>query len=119
MDKENLTISKTSVEGKVSALVFKDGEFYIIYAPSIHLSSYGKTIKEAYEMLSIVLSDFSQYLIELNEGEKYKILKELGWKRSKYFKKRVTNLSQTTFEDVKKQFHLPEETEAETVSISV
>lgn len=119
MDKENLTISKTSVEGKVNALVFKDGEFYIIYAPSINLSSYGKNIKEAKEMLAVVLSEFSQYLIDLNEDERHKTLSELGWKRSKYFKKKMTNLSQTTFEDIKKQFQLPEETEAEIMSITV
>ena len=70
-------------------------------------------------MIKLVLNEFSKDIIRLKEDEIQNILSNLGWKRNQYFKKRMVNLSETTFDDIKKQFNLPDETEVEQMSIAV
>jgi predicted RNase H-like HicB family nuclease len=119
MNKETLNITKTRIKGKVSAVGFNEGNSHIIYVPSLQLSSYGDTIKEARKMIKIVLQQFSKDILTLNEDKIQSVLADLGWERNQYFKKRMVNLSETTFEDIKKQFNLPDETEVEQMSIAV
>jgi len=119
MKEETLNITKTRIKGKVNAVGFNEGSSHIIYVPSLQLSSYGDSIKEAHDMIKIVLGQFSKDILALSEDKTQNVLSELGWKHTKYFKKRMVNLSETTFDDIKKQFNLPDETEVEQMSIAV
>ncbi len=119
MKKETLNITKIRIKGEVNAVGFNEGSTHIIYVPSLQLSSYGDSIKEALEMMKIVIEQFSKDILVLSEDKIQSVLSDLGWTRTKYFKKRMVNLSKTTFSDIKKQFNLPDETEVEQMSIAV
>ena len=119
MKKETLNITKTRIKGQFSGVAFAEGNSHIVYIPSLQLSSYGDSIKEAREMMEIVLVKFSKDVLALSEDKVQNVLSKLGWKRTQYFKKRMVNLSETTFDDIKKQFNLPDETEVEEMSIAV
>jgi hypothetical protein len=119
MKKETLSISKNRIKGSLNGVGFKEADSHIVYIPSLELSAYGDSIKEAQEMMKIVLNEFSKNLLSLNNDKIQDILSSLGWERNQYFKKRMINLSETTFDDIKKQFNLPDETEVEQLSIAV
>jgi len=110
MKKEFLKISVKNRKFKAGlhAMGFMDGDSHIIYIPSLQLSAYGDSFEEAHEMMYEVLAVFSEDMFECSETEVDTILSDLGWKKQKYFPKKRINLSNTTFEDIKKQFNLPE-----------
>jgi hypothetical protein len=83
MRKETINIDhrKKIFKAKLNGIGFKEGDSHIIYLPSLQLSSYGDTIKEANEMMKISLNEFSENLLELNENKINSILKELGWEK--------------------------------------
>ncbi|WP_299666907.1 hypothetical protein [uncultured Polaribacter sp.] len=119
MKRENLNISKIRIKGTLSAVGFKEGDSDVLYIPSLELSSYGDSIKEAHDLMTEILKQFSKDLLSLSEEKIQSFLSDLGWERNKYLKKRMVNLSETTFDDIKKQFNLPDETEVEQMSIAV
>jgi len=121
MNKEtiNIDVRKKIFKAKLNGIGFKEGDSHIIYLPSLQLSSYGDTIKEANEMMKISLKEFSESLLEMNENKIHSILKQLGWEKTKFFNKRLVNLSETTFEDIKKEFNLPDDTQVQKIPIAV
>ena len=119
MKKETLSISKNRIKGSLSGVGFREADSHIIYIPSLELSAYGDSIKEAHQMMKVVLNEFSKNILSLKDDEIQNVLSDLGWERNQYFKKRMVNLSETTFDDIKKQFNLPDETEVEQMSIAV
>ena len=84
MRKETINIDyrKKIFKAKLNGIGFKEGDSHIIYLPSLQLSSYGDTIKEANEMMKISLNEFSENLLELNENKINSILKQLGWEKA-------------------------------------
>lgn len=121
MRKETINIDyrKKIFKAKLNGIGFKEGDSHIIYLPSLQISSYGDTIKEANEMMKISLKEFSENLLELNENKINSILKQLGWEKTKFFNKRLVHLSETTFEDIKKEFNLPDDTQVQKIPIAV
>jgi len=121
MTKETLTIdlNNQDFKAKLVAIGFKEGNSHILYIPSLKLSSYGDTIKEAHQMMKISLDAFAKDLFSLPVNKIHNFLAELGWEKHKYFRKRLQNLSQTTFEDIRKEFNLPEDIEVESYPIAV
>lgn len=115
----NINIKKQTLKGNFSAIAFKEGETQIVYIPSLQLSSYGDTLDEAREMMEKVLHDFSKNLVTLPEAKVNSILTNLGWKKDSIFKKRMTNLSETTFDDIIKEFNLPKDTPVQEIPIAV
>ena len=111
--------NKTNIKGKVNAIGFIEGNSHILYIPSLKLSSYGDSLEEARKMIIMVLNQFTKDLSVLNQDKAESMLADLGWGQQRYFKKRMVNLSETTFDDIKKQFNLPDETEVEQMSIAV
>lgn len=59
---------------------FMDDHTYIVYAPALDLSGYGKTEKEAKESFNEVFRAFVNYTS--NKNSLFKVLRRLGWKVS-------------------------------------
>lgn len=121
MQKETLNIDfrNKTLKAHLIGIAFKEENSHIIYLPSLLISAYGDSLKEANEMIKTSIHEFSNNLLQLPESKINSILNDLGWKRHKFFKKRLSNLSDTTFEDVKKEFNLPDNTPVERIPIAV
>ncbi|WP_417591980.1 type II toxin-antitoxin system HicB family antitoxin [Owenweeksia hongkongensis] len=102
--------SKGKINGTLQLLVLEEGDHLIMYLPALNLSAYGDDFKEANEMLKEVLDDYFSALIQLSKEEIDAELHKLGWDKHKIYR-RVVNLSDTTFEDIKAQFGISNETE--------
>lgn len=114
-----INLKRRQIKAGLHAVGFMDGEYHIIYIPSLNISAYGDTIKEAQEMMDESLKIFSEDILGCSAKEVDHILSDLGWQKEKFFPKRRINLSETTFEDIKKQFGLPETTEAKEFEIAI
>lgn len=119
--KEFLKISVKHKQFKAGlhGIGFMDGDSHIIYLPSLQLSAYGSSFDKAQEMMQEVLKVFSEDMFECSEAEVDGILSQYGWQKERFFPKRRVNLSNTTFEDIKKQFNLPETTQGKEFAIAV
>ena len=77
MAKQTLIRDKDSINVNVSVILFKEEEYYVAYCPSLELSSYGDSEKDAKEgfeeAMKIFLDDTSA------KGTLEKVLLKLGW----------------------------------------
>jgi hypothetical protein len=122
MESEYLRIDTKNKQaaGEFVGMFFKDQNAIVSYVPSLDLTSYGDNEQEAMEMMEVSIKEFLNDLVNLkSENEIYKTLKSFGWHRHAFFNKRLTNISETTFEDVIKQFGLPENTKAKNLPLAV
>ncbi|WP_336092492.1 hypothetical protein [Leeuwenhoekiella sp. CH_XMU1409-2] len=120
-DTIKLNPSEGKVNGKFQIINFWEGDFFILYIPSLQMSSYGKDEKEAHLMMRETLQDFFESLnIKKGTDLFYKTMRELGWSRDRYFKKKLSvDLSDTTYDDIKKEFNLPDDVELSTAEMAV
>ena len=111
MIKEYIYINKkqSEVKGTLRALTFKEGEVHIVYHPGLGFSGYGDTFEEAAALAKISLDDFASELLELPDHKIYPVLRELGWERDLIFKEKLHNLNETTYEDIKREFNIPDD----------
>ncbi len=84
---EELHINKTkeSIRAclRVIKYVDKDTNHHVSYIPSLEISGYGNTRKEATEMLHFSLDEYFDFLISYPETKTQKELRELGWLKNK------------------------------------
>ena len=77
MKKQSVKKAAISVEVQVDVLMLKDGEYYVALCPSLNVSSYGQTQKEAKqafdEALKIFISETDK------KGNLEKELLKYGW----------------------------------------
>lgn len=111
--------SKSHIQGRLNLIGFKEGDYEIVYAPALRISAYGDSIKEAQQMLEVSIEAFAKELFKLPEHKVYEEFRKLGWEPEKFFKKRLRNLSPTTFEDIKKEFNIPDNTPIRESSMAV
>lgn len=111
-DINTLKVSKQKgkVNGRLQLIILEEGKHLILYLPALEISAYGDNYQEAHGMLKEALDDCFGQLIKLSDDEIHAELKKLGWNKKKHFR-RVVNLSDTTFEDIKKQFGLDEDSD--------
>lgn len=88
---------------------FMEEDTHIVYLPSLNMSGYGDTIEEAQELLNTSVGTYFKDLIRLPHYAIFKELQKYGWQRDSIFKKKMKNLSNTTYEDIKKQFNIPDD----------
>lgn len=122
MKKELIRIhfKQKHLKAELRALSFKEGDCFIVYFPSLKISGYGDTIEEAHKLAKISLDDFSENLFKLNsEAKILEVLREYGWEKEKFFDKRLKNLSTTTYEDIKREFNIPDDTKIEEKTVLV
>ncbi len=110
MDNLNIDFRKGKIEGEISGKVFQSDGYWIFYAPSLDLSAYGETQKEAEEhFFNVYLQDYFEELIK-SPKKALTELEKLGWKKSLYFKKRFTSDSYVDKNGFLQKFDLPEGT---------
>lgn len=114
-----INLKRQHIAAKLRTFSFQEGNTHIVYLPSVEISGYGDTIEEAHDLAKITLNDFSQNLFKLPESKIYAVLRELGWERDRFFQKKMNNLSNITYEDIKKEFNIPDNTPIRETSISV
>ena len=61
-------------------LFFKEDNVFIIYAPSLDLTGYGKSPEEAQQSFVVILDEFFKYT--LKKKTFFKELERLGWKKA-------------------------------------
>jgi predicted RNase H-like HicB family nuclease len=77
------------IRAKLSATKFidRDTNQFVIFVPSINISSYGKTEAKAQEMMKNAISDFFDYLVSHKGVKRNRYLIDLGWKKDKFSRK--------------------------------
>ncbi len=81
-----LDLKNGTAQGVIRVIEFKDHEFYIAFNPTLNISGYGESEKEALDMLfHDVLFDFFQNLLKLTEAEISCELSKYGYDRSRIF----------------------------------
>lgn len=112
--KEILNIDLRSGRGRgtVRVITLKDHQFYVALMPSLNLTGYGDTEKEAIDMLfEDVVMDFFQNLFKLPEAEISVELGKYGFKKSGFFKKRFTGTAPfVATSEILSSYNLPPET---------
>ena len=110
---EFLKVDYRSREVKMGIWVFgfKDNDSHIAFVPSLNLTAYGATEKEAFDMLfEDVIQDFMKNILDIQESDVTKELNKYGWQRSRYFKKKFYNTPFIDKQGILKNFNLPDET---------
>lgn len=83
-----VNFSRRSISGVVKAFSINQGESIVFYIPSLQITGYGATIKEAKEMTSFVLNDYFENLFQQPKQAIKAELKELGFTQRSFFTKR-------------------------------
>lgn len=74
-------MKKVKLEFNLPVIILKEGKSFIAYTPALDLSTSGKDLKEAKERFSEIADIFFEEIIK--EGKFEKVLKNLGWKKSR------------------------------------
>jgi hypothetical protein len=89
---ETIRINKGNVHIKVVRATGKEGDFYVCIAPSIQVSGYGRTKKEAQESFEANMNVFFDDIMALNTKDREHQLRILGFKKELFKQK---NFSKT------------------------
>jgi len=79
--KNGLKVNGNSIRLGLDVLLYKEGEYSVLYCPSLDLSAYAKTKREVEKSFSEMLDIFLEETIE--KGTLEKVLINLGWTLSK------------------------------------
>lgn len=120
-NKEFLKIGSNSITGNVRAVRFMDGDYWILYIPSLNLSAYGTTYQEAHDMMKdVVIKDFCINVMKSkNKDAIIADLKKLGWLKSRIFQKDLSKSSYIDKEGILREFELPEDTEIKEEAVQI
>ncbi len=87
---EKLILGRTTLKANLKCYTGQQGEFWVSIIPSLTISGYGKTEREAvsdlYYNITIFCNDFFSVTDEQRRGE----LNSLGWVLNKFFKKKYS-----------------------------
>ena len=81
----------TVLKGKLLNFTGKSGEYWVSIIPSLNVSGYGDTEKEAIKDLEYNLKVLCDDLFKLSQGQRDAELKNLGWSRNKFFKQQYSS----------------------------
>tara|TARA_R110002049_G_scaffold85844_6_gene218278 strand:+ start:8796 stop:9194 length:399 start_codon:yes stop_codon:yes gene_type:complete len=82
--KDIIRIKTNKIEVGLNILKGKQGEYVLLFCPAVNLSGYGKTVKEADELLKENLLLFSEDVLSMNNTEREHYLASLGFKKERY-----------------------------------
>ena len=108
---------KGHVNGRVSIFKFidKDTKQFVLFVPSLNISSYGENHDKAFEMMKYSITGLFEYFVNLSHKDLEKELRKMGWKKailkSKEFSKMAVNIdgnleNLNAFEDKVERFAL-------------
>lgn len=119
MDSLNIDFKKKSVKGKLSIKVFKDGDFWIAYVPSLDISGYAENAEDAKKFLfDVYLPEYFDNLLS-NPHDAVEDLSGLGWKRNPILKKQFVSDSYIDKDGFLQEFNLPLDTEVIETELTV
>ncbi len=112
--------SKKVHAGLTSFSFVDDDGHHIAYIPSLNLSGYGDTGREALDMLiNVVVKDYFEHLLDLTQHQIMNELRQHGWVRKPYLHKQLRNTKFYDPESIKHDFNLPAETTLHSQFVSV
>jgi len=88
--KEQLTLTQENFQGVFLNFTGKLGEYWGSIIPSLNISGYGDSEKEAVQDLEYNVEQFCNDLFFLDATNRILELKKLGWTKHQYFKKRYS-----------------------------
>ena len=88
---ETIRISKGRIKIGVMVSSGMDGDYHIIISPTLSVSGYGKTEKEAIESFEHNMSVFCEDIMNLNQEKQYIYLHKLGFHKERYRAKNFRN----------------------------
>jgi len=86
-EKDTIRIKNRRVNFSLNVYNGKQGEFFIYYCPSLNISGYGKTEKEAEDFIKVEIEVFCEDLRTMNTKEKEAFLSSLGFKKEVFASK--------------------------------
>ena len=89
---ESINVSKNSLSIRINTITGKDGEFWVVIAPSINVSGYGSNQKEAEESFDHNMDVFGDDLTSLKFDSRILELKKMGWEQQDHFKRRLSKV---------------------------
>lgn len=89
---EQLKISKKGGKLRVNVASGKQGDFWVCISPSLNVSSYGKTLEEAKQGFVENILTFIEDLLDLELGIRNKVLREMGWNKTKILRKQFSKV---------------------------
>ncbi len=86
-------MSKNLVSAQLTIykLIDKDTKQVVLYNPSLQLSGYGDTEKQAFDIIRFNLDEHSKYLTNLSYSNLQKELMKLGWKKDPFRGREFSN----------------------------
>lgn len=94
--KDILRIKTGKIEAKLNILTGKQGVHFLTYCPSLRISGYGNTEKEAVDFIKEEMEVFCEDLFSMNNTEREKFILSLGFTREKFHNK---NFSKTYIDE--------------------
>lgn len=82
--KETIRLKKNKLSAHLLVVSGKEYDSYVLYAPTLNLSGYGNTKKEAHDMLKESFEDFAAYFMGLTFSEKELYLTSHGFSKEKF-----------------------------------
>jgi hypothetical protein len=120
VEKLKIDFHSKHIQGTLCVFDFIDNGHHIAYMPSLSLTGYGDNVQEAHDLLiNSVVKDFFEGLFSLTEEQINTELKNLGWKKSLFFKKDFSKSAHIDKEGVLRDFNLPAETEINSELLAV
>lgn len=109
--KEFIKVDKTKhqVTGSVTMMLFKDHDQVIAYIPSLDMSGYGTTEKEAEGMITVTVEEYFRSLLPQPLSVITQELLKYGWKQERYFNKRFHPEAYVDKAGVLMEFNLPQD----------
>lgn len=107
LNKEFIKLTTKSVKIEVKGVTFVEGNYTIMYIPSLNLSSYGQTEEEAKVMMEEhVLPDFCESVVKKPRSFVLQELRKLGWEQNKIFTKKLSRTAYIDKEGILREFDL-------------
>lgn len=82
-DTMHIRIGGRKITGHLSVYKFqdKDTKQFVLYVPSLEVTSYGESEEKASEMIKTAIQDYFDYLVSMPSKKVAEELSQLGWKK--------------------------------------
>lgn len=111
---EMIKLRKSGLKAVLNSYTGQQGEFMVTIIPSLNVTGYGRTEREAIESIRENLDTLFHDLFDVSEVERHKYLTGLGWIRNEFFKHQMSS----TFVDengVLQNFDFPDQVKKTTL----
>lgn len=80
---DKLRIKGRNLQLSLNVFTGKQGDFFLNFCPSLNISSYGKTEKEAEEFIKVEMITFCEDIMSMTNDERENYLMSIGFKKEK------------------------------------